>query len=280
MAVDDIKITYVLYEGKHDAAILTRLLREFNYSNYTDKKIKIFPSAIKGFLKSKISDFVYEDENNLYQKPQLPNAICKSESENKWFLFYEMGGDSKEEYVKKFIGSIAKQKSAFSEEQSFETDRLVSLALFFDADNSLDSRKEKFIKSYTDVLPSFCANVTAATSHEIAMAGTEDGFSRVGLYIYGSVAGTGTLEDIVIPLMENGYSTIFSEADTFLNNQMTPKAYANSSKKGKALIGVVGQVKHHGKANQVVLSDTKMISKSKFEAEAVFMDILSFFEAF
>ncbi|MBE7649015.1 DUF3226 domain-containing protein [Tenacibaculum finnmarkense] len=279
MSNSEINITYVLYEGKHDAALLTRLLRENGYSNYTDKKIDDFPTSIKGFLSSKIKNFVYEDENNIYQKPQLPNAICKCKTEDKWFLFYEMGGDSKVKYVKNIIKGIAKKESGFSGEQSFETDNLASLALFFDADESLAKRKEKFTNNYTDTLSSFCKNVSVSNSYKIQST-DQDGFSKIGLYIYGADTGSGTLEDIVIPLMKKNNETVFLEANNFLENQMNAQTYSNSSKKGKALIGVVGQIEHQGKANQVIISDTKLITKGKFSADATFKEILSFFESF
>lgn len=280
MSTETSNITFVLYEGKHDAAILTRILRENNYSNFSDKKISEFPPVLKGFLEGKIKNYTYEDESNIFQKPQLPNAICKSKTEDKWFVFYEMGGDSKIVETNHFIKTIARNTSEFEEEELFETQQLYSLAFFFDADADVNRRKTTFIESYSDNLPQFCTAVSQSAENHLRIDENIDGFSSVGLFVYGADNGTGTLEDIVIPIMREGKEAIFTDADTYLEKHMSTEAKANGSKKGKALISVVGQPKHQGKANQVIISDTKMITKAKLAASPVFANILSFMTGF
>ena len=281
-AQDNPNITFVLYEGKHDAAILTRLLRENDHSNFTDKKISEFPPALQGFLKGKISDFTYEDEVNMYQRPQLPNAICKSKEEDKWYIFYEMGGDSQVEYIKALVSSLATKDSEFDSEEQFETQQAYSLALFYDADKDVKKRKETFEKDYSELLPNFCNLITESDeqSNIISSASETDGFLKIGLFIYGAADGTGTLEDILIPVMKKNKESNFDDADKYLETYMSDAAKQSGSKKGKALIGVVGQPKHQGKANQVIITDSPFITKAKLNANPTFQEILTFLKSF
>jgi hypothetical protein len=270
------KITFVLCEGKHDVALLTRLLRENNYKNYTDKKLKEFPAPIKGFLEAKINKFTYEDEFNILQKPQLPNAICKSMNKNHWYIFYQMGGDKQLEYSKSLISSLKTDTTDFSPDEEFETQHKYSLALFYDADNNVQIRRKTFINDFSEVLKDFTKLVKESESNVISSNIALDGFLKIGLYIYGSLKGSGTLEDIIIPIMKEKDECIFNNAEKYLKQHMSPESYNKNSKKGKALIGVVGQPKHNGKANQVIISDTKLITKSNINKNPIFRNILNF----
>ena len=80
--------------------------------------------------------------------------------------------------------------------------------------------------------------------------------------------------------MQNGNEPLFQDADVYLEKYMSVADKENPSKKGKALINVVGQPKHHGKANQVIISDTNLINNEKFSSNDVFTDILTFMLGF
>ncbi|MEN9444241.1 MAG: hypothetical protein RIS47_1131 [Bacteroidota bacterium] len=108
------QILFVLYEGKHDAAILTRLLRENGFKNYTDKSLNSFPERLTKYFEGVIKGFTYEDELNLYQRPQLPNHVCTTEDKAFWLVFYEMGGDKQKESCHSFLQKIAIPESDFS----------------------------------------------------------------------------------------------------------------------------------------------------------------------
>ncbi|MCT4615104.1 MAG: hypothetical protein N4A49_09560 [Marinifilaceae bacterium] len=279
MSTERTNITFVLYEGKHDAAILTRLLRLNGYSEFKDKAISEFPTKLKGYFESKIKGFIYEDETNIFQKPQLPNHICKSKDGINWFVFYEMGGDSKKKFVLDIIKELKNETNDFTNEEKFDTDSPVSLAFFFDADDDILKRKKSFIADYSTLLTGFTRSIETTKSREAVIVG-KDGFSRIGLYIYGGNDSTGTLEDIIIPIMQEGKKEMFKDANDYIDKYMSDTAKKSRSKKGKALIGVIGQPKHYGKSNQVIISDTKFITKDKLSKNSVFKSILKFLNSF
>ena len=267
-------IIFVMLEGKHDAAVLTRLLRDNGYSNFTDKKIKQFPTALKGYFQSKIEGFVYEDEANIWQKPQLPNYICKEKQGSRWFVFYEMGGDSSSEPMKALLRPFQEKKSELTTSFGFAQPS-ISILFFFDADKDLQARKNTFFQQYKDFIANFSEEVLHSSEEQkgIFKAGV-DGFRSIGLFVYNL---SGTLEDIVVPLMQQGQEEHFANATSYLDHYLSDTA---SSKYKKALIGVVGQPKNPGKANQSILADTKMLNQHKFNTDDTFREIVTFFQKF
>jgi len=267
-------IIFVMLEGKHDAAVLTRLLRDNGYSNFTDKKIKQFPTALQGYFQSKIEGFVYEDEANIWQKPQLPKYICKEKQGSRWFVFYEMGGDSSSKSMKALLQPFQEKKSELTTSFGFAQPS-VSALFFFDADNDLQARKKTFSQQYKDFIPSFSEEVLHSSQEQKAIfkAGV-DGFRSIGLFVYNL---RGTLEDIVVPLMQQGQEDHFANATSYLDHYLTDPASSNYK---KALIGVVGQPKNPGRANQSILADTKMLNQEKFKKDETFKGIVDFFQKF
>lgn len=269
------RIVFVLVEGKHDSAALTRLLRLNGFHNFTDRKISQFNENLKGFVQSKINDFIYEDESNIWQRPQLPNYIISDGT--LFFLFYQMNGDTQSAKTIELLKPFKKLSSTIDPAFSFsKTQPNVSLLFFYDADESIGKRKQLFIDQYKDFFPEFIKYVDSEDLDVLTlMDANSDGFTKVGLYIYGK---SGTLEDLVIPLMKDGNMPKFDDADSFLQTHMnggaTHKGYT------KALIGTVGQLENPGKANQVIITDTKSLDKSKFDKDPTFVEILNVFKKF
>ncbi|ANQ51577.1 hypothetical protein MY04_4235 [Flammeovirga sp. MY04] len=284
--MSDSNVTFVLVEGKHDTAILSRLLRLNNFSDFTDKKITDFPNPLKGFLEGILNKFEYQDEANVFQKPQLPNKICKDKDSDNFYVFYQMGGDSQFDYVINLIEllKVDDSSSEFFGEQSFDTDVKFSLQLFFDADVCFKNRKREFATKYAELLPNFIESIDVEDHQYFSNVENIDGFSNIGIFIYGE-GESGTLEDIIIPLMRDDKNeALFQKGEDIISEFMpneeeescAKKKQGIKSKKGKALIGIVGQPKHQGKANQVIINDTKFITKGKLDNNDTFKEIFDF----
>jgi hypothetical protein len=294
MSTDNLqmKIAFVFYEGPHDGAILSRLLRLNGFKNKTDMSMMAFPKPLNGFLKGRIKSFNYNNELKISQKPLLPNYIIKSETEDhKWFVFYAMGGDSNPSKPKEIIKSL-KYDFAQDPELSFETQFAYSIAFFYDIDEGLESRMRKFKGDYNDILPALCDSWTQNYAHTIdGETANNDGFLKIGMFNYGvldedsNVMTPGTLEDILLPILNaNSSNNLFEESQTLvrkhqksLNENPTPKnRRKHNSDKGKAIIGALGQPLHPGRANAPIISDTKLITQTSLNADTVFSQIHGF----
>lgn len=285
-------IAFIFYEGPHDGAIISRLLRENGYKNKTDMAIKEFPNPIQGFLSGRIASYEYKNELKITQKPLLPNYILKSEDEdNKWFILYAMGGDSDPSKPLQIIKSL-KYDFSMDPETSFETHSPYRIAFFFDIDKGLESRMKRFNEHYHETIPNFCndwiKNYTHTADSPLAKL---DGFLKIGIYNYGRLnqnnqMSPGTLEDILLPILQKKNPSIHHNAVAHVKNfqknlPTNPKAEQlrkHNSDTGKAIIGTIGQPKHPGRANGPIISDTELITKTALNSDTVFSQILDFLQ--
>lgn len=268
------ELTFVLCEGPHDVAFLSRLINECGCEDKTRKKISSYPDIIKNYIITTANKFDYLPDGQMFQRPDLPSAIC-ADTNDDWFVFYSMNGDSNSSFAKKIIHVFQNlQNNDFEDEETFMPKFKMSLLFFFDADDSLENRLNVFNREYKEELPCF---VEELENMKINKSSNVDNFDSIGLYIFCDDNGVGTLENILIPFIEEGNSQIFESADKFL------KEYSShtfpSSDYSKAKIGIVGQAKLNkpGASNVIIIRDIEYISKEKIESNQIVKEIVQFF---
>lgn len=267
-------LTFVLCEGPHDVAFLSRLINEYGCEDKTRKKISSYPDIIQNYIITTANKFDYLPDGQMFQHPDLPSAIC-ADTNDDWFVFYSMNGDSNSSFAKKIIHVFQNlQNDDFEDEESFMPKFKVSLLFFFDADDSLKSRLNAFNQGYKEKLPSF---VEELKDLKVNKSSNVDNFDSIGLYIFCDDNGKGTLEDILIPIIKKGDSEIFKSADKFLEKYSSHTF--PSSDYSKAKIGIVGQakLKKPGVSNVIIIKEIEYLSKMKIESNQVVKEIVQFF---
>lgn len=166
--------------------------------------------------------------------------------------------------------------------------------MFYDVDDKgIDARINE-VK--TEIGPLFsCAN-TLNNNGDIVY---DDEKFKVGVYIFADHKfASGTLENILLPLMKQGNEEIFNDAEKFLNkhknnDRMKPLKFvkdeagniserrsdrANKYHHAKSLLGVVGQLQNSGTSNTVCIEKADYITLGKISASQPCQEIIDLFK--
>ena len=175
--------------------------------------------------------------------------------------------------------------------EHFEYSHLIwkHLKYLFDADeigtnarmNQIKGELEKVFPDFT-----FAPAYSASTFHTI-----ED--MKIGAYIFREEDNDiGMLEDVLLPLMQDGNDDIFEAAETFLavnhtcelfngklkyTEENEPKLFKVNGKKyfhRKSLIGTVGQLQKSGSSNVVCISQADYLNDEKIKVNKTCNEIV------
>lgn len=95
-----------------------------------------------------------------------------------------------------------------------------------------------------------------------------------GFHLFSNTSNTnGTLEDIVIPLLESSNKELVDVVETFLNeNNLDCDDY----NKEKSIIGVVGQLCYSGSGNADIIKRTNLITQDQINRDVKCQEVISF----
>lgn len=286
----------IFCEGPHDVNFIYRMLKALGYLSYDKCKIKDLPPPFNNFIQSEIEKTEVQGLNLIeIRRTFLPAKVLLKD--NKYLFLYTLGGDTK----------VVKRQEMLNDIFSFvpEPDQIgvapdntqFSAIYLFDAD-------DKGVKSRLEAISKEVNALELNTEQlELSSNGT---FQRIGeinfgTYIFtGTDNQTGTLEDILLPLMKDENEDIFSDAEKFISdhfsdNRLFPLkikiealtgkvSEVRSTRRGhkykfyekKSIIGVVGQLQCSGKSNVVCISDSDFITVEKIGAHSKCIEILNF----
>lgn len=232
----------------------------------------------------------------------LPFGAMKHEKRGHLILIYSFNGDSRKKErigliktLSRWISQPADEKEFSISEESTEAGNNYGLVMFYDADDKgIDARINE-VK--TEIGPLFsCAN-TLNNNGDIVY---DDEKFKVGVYIFADHKfASGTLENILLPLMKQGNEEIFNDAEKFLNkhknndHRMKPLKFvkdeagniserrsdrANKYHHAKSLLGVVGQLQNSGTSNTVCIEKADYITLGKISASQPCQEIIDLFK--
>jgi hypothetical protein len=294
------QIIIALCEGPHDVAFLTRIFKSIGFISNENKKLNEFPHPMDKLMSQEVTQTQVEELNlQEIRKNFLPsNTIQKDDN---YIFMFSMHGDGKREPRKKILRNL---RLNVREEGEIKTDRpdantQLSVIYFFDSDNrGVASRLLEISNEIKEVLPSI---PTTAFNTNGAVC-TIEGI-KIGCYIFtGADNNTGKLEDILVPIMNEGNESIFNNAKKYLqdhydDSRLFPLKLKNEngvttetrSARGrekfdydekKSLLGVVGQLQKSGKANTVCISDTDFLNLNKIKVAPKCKEIIEFINKF
>ena len=293
------QIITVLCEGPHDVAFITKILKTQGFKSNENIKIGDYPSPINKLLISEVTKTNVE-ELNLQEVRQALLPSNTLQRNNDYLFLYSMGGDSKilansQSILREFVSFIPKEEGGFDE--ALPTGTHLSLLYFLDADNKGISRRIEELNN--EIYRNF--EVRPIRNHK-AVANFNS--IKLGAFVFtGSDNATGKLEDILMPLMIRDNETIFSHAESYLNDyfddtRLFPmklrvndagELYEERSERPrdklkydelKSRIGIVGQLQKSGSNNVVCIGQTDYLTLEKIQSNAKCQEIIAFFETF
>lgn len=296
------RIVFVLCEGNHDVAFLSRLLSADGYEKYREKLCE-FPSPLNGWF-TNISKHLRIDDLSLERmtddiKSVLPNRAMINNDRGHLVLLYSMSGDSQKVNREKVISKLvswtqtpANEKEFSLMEESSAEGNNYGLIVLFDAD---DYGVEKRIANAKEELSAYFDEIEVISYNGQVEAMNEN--LKMGIYIFADPkTGNGTLENILLPIMKRDNEPIFNEAEVFLSNhydetrlkqlifKLHPKdgLIEKREKKNKyhpikSLMGVVGQLQNSGASNTVCIEKADYITLAKIKSSQTCQEILGMF---
>jgi hypothetical protein len=290
------QIIAVLCEGPHDVAFITKILRANGFKSNESEKIGKYPIPMNDMLKSEVLKLKVEDLNaakdedaqkvelneigqlNLQETrlALLPlNALVRNEDS---VFLYSLGGDSKilkksQPLLKKFDSFIPKEEGGYDEALPIDTH--LAILYFLDSDKKgIDARVAELNKEIYDTLGMypFKKHNTAVVVNKI----------KLGAFIFTGIDNNyGKLEDILVPLMQQGNEKIFEDAQKYLDDNFhKSRVKKNNYDESKSKVGIVGQLQKSGGSNVVCIGQTDYLTLEKIQSNAKCQEIIAFFETF
>ncbi len=295
------RIVFVLCEGPHDVAFLSRLLSADGYLKYRQPLSK-FPKPLDGWMTQISRNLSIEDLSldRMYDdiKAVLPSNAMLNEEKDQLILLYSMSGDSHEERRNKVISTLKSWSQPPVEEKEFslmeecsEIGNNYGLIVIFDADDmGVNSRIEEAkanLCKYFPIVESITKNGEITYPDEII---------KIGIYIFADPSTKkGTLESILLPLMRHDNESMFDDAKDYLSKhhddtrlkslifKKTPEGIIETRDKKnkfhpiKSIMGVVGQLQNSGTSNTVCIEKADYITLEKIQKDSICQDILQMF---
>lgn len=229
------KYYFVVVEGAHDEAILAKMLKIMGFKERTDI------SEIDPFWQGLVpKNFPYR--NRINERVPVPSIFSKG---NQSVSIYSVGGQDQ------LVPSISLSLS-----NTIDANKLSGLAIICDADELPPLTKFSHLKNALIQEEELWLKEQFST---VKRPGELFGKKpAMGIFILPNNEEQGTLETLLVEGAQTSYPKIHQGATSYLNK--LPSEYTdswNASKKGKALVGIIGNVILPGRSNQVVIKDRK-----------------------
>lgn len=299
------RIVFVICEGPHDVAFLSRILSSVGYVNYKER-LNNFPYPLNDWLVQMTKNLSVEEfkVNRVFDELNmvLPRGAMVNEDRGQMILLYSLNGDQRKKERKRIIDKVSdwtrlpEDNKAFSvSEQIADNGNTFGLIVFNDADDlGIDARLKEIKDEMKDDFP-FVDSIVCNGS-----IACDDGKVKVSAYVFAEDGKEfGTLENILLPLMKQGEEQIFEDANCFLKKHkdesrlkslvfckndsgmiVEDRVKTNKYYHTKSLIGVVGQLQFSGSSNVVCIEKADYINLDKIAESRTCQDILRIFEGF
>ena len=276
--MSDVKALLVFCEGSHDVAFVQKVLilcLEFQKMKW---KFSEYPSPLNALFKQTVQDHAAGDLSlDMAHKFFLPDSVLQKSDH--LILLFNSGGSSQtvivKSLLKQFVYFLESPNEGAPNSQIFSdaTQSVVKEAKYlfiYDADhNGTTALFEKIKKDFEviDEETKWSFNELKVSKDNLFGAIADD----KAAYIWAENTDFGTLEDILLPMVENDQKEIVEKASNFIDDPLfkwetnstdTQREIAQISKRKKAIITSVGQRNNSGFSLSVIIkNETKKIIK-------------------
>ena len=249
------KVCMIFTEGPHDVAFIRNVLNICcNATEQTKIKIKDFPEPLASIFLEYISKKDMGDLSlDMVQKFFFPDKVFKKD--DYFIMLFYTGGNTKISLVKEFISDLKFNiKNKPDKKSDFDIEKYIFIN---DADtNNYQEVIENMKKSYFPIIDS--------ETNETYLTDNDGNF-----YVWHGEDGKGTLEDILIKLLESSNYDLFSKSTTFIKdsfiNLREPQDIPNQAKQYKAILTSAGQGTSSGLSLNSILIRGKLITEDAFK---------------
>lgn len=260
------KVCMIFTEGPHDVAFIRNVLNICcNATEQTKIKIKDFPEPLASIFLEYISKKDMGDLSlDMVQKFFFPDKVFKKD--DYFIMLFYAGGNTKISLVKEFISDLKFNiKNKPDKKSDFDIEKYIFIN---DADMSnYEDVIKSMKKSYFPIIDTE-TNETYLTEN--------DGI----FYVWHGEDGKGTLEDILIKLLENSDSSLLSKTDLFVKeafgNLKNPSDIPTQAKQYKAILTCAGQGKSAGLSLNSILIRGELITVDSFKNNETVKNFASF----
>jgi len=268
-----IKALLIFCEGSHDLAFIRLLLKElFGFSAY-EELFRDYPFPFNRLFSTKVTQHAAKDLSlDMAHKFFLPDAVL-TRDENFVLLFNSGGKNKCAETVKPFLSDFLMLAKA--QEFSYGNVSVVTQAQYlflFDADDyGVEKTLAKVKSDFAEIDENTWMSEEWTRTEGNCFSATSG--NNHGIYVWGDSEYEGTLEDILIPLLEVDHKTSLNKASTAVDELFSwetaandkQRAIAEKAKRYKATITLIGQRKKPGGSMHVIVDQAKLISKKALE---------------
>lgn len=271
--MQEVKALLVFCEGSHDVAFVQQIFKLCLGFKTVEWKFSEYPAPFQDLFKTSVQNHAAKDLSlDMARKFFLPDCVLKKE--DYLVLIFNAGGSEQTDKVKlllkNFLALLA-QSAIFPNDATaivseayylflYDADYIGTTALFNKIKHDFSSIEDEPRWSFSDW--NFLDNNPLGAIAENKAA-----------YIWCTNLQNGTLEDIILPMFETDQEKIIKKATDFIdsdifvwetNNSNLKHQVAEIAKRKKAIMTCAGQRKKTGGSMNVIISQSKLISKNTF----------------
>jgi len=265
----------VMVEGPHDGAFISKVMKVNGYSTFSKPINEYEPKMMAEYLKGQYKNAPVGELNLQSVRQQILFPSYALTSGDEIILIFHMGGDSRVDRrtrlvkdLRDFFLSPASRSTGVVTNQD-----TLTFIYEFDADQSgVDERLKQAndeIGNLDAGFSGFQANASYVVSNGI----------RWGVYVFAKEDGKGKLEDIILPMMEEGNEDIADCAKDYVDRRASFTLFQKekpTKHPEKARIGVMGQLQKAGSAIPAIIEQSAYLTDEKIRKSPICMDIFNF----
>ena len=271
----DLKI--IMVEGPHDGAFISKVMQVNGYKTCKKPIERYSPAFVAKYLSGQYKNAPVDELNlqSVRQEIIFPSySLLRGEEE--MMLIFQMGGDSRADKRKRLVGDIFGFLHSSMTADAVSDSGKMTFVYEFDADEEgVDARLQQVsqeIRQINGAFPGITKNGSYIDSADV----------RWGAYIFEDGSGKGRLEDIILPMMEQGNDDVASYAKDFVDKRNAFKLFQTvkpTSHPQKARVGVMGQLEKAGSANPAIIEQSSYLTKEKILVSPTCCQIFNFLSA-
>lgn len=269
-------VKIIMVEGPHDGAFLSKIMKVNGYKTCGMKISKYEPSYIAGFLKKQYQNIALNEPNVQSARQEVLFPSYSLIRNNELVLIFNMGGDSRVDKRSKLVSDFITLIRSSMVKSETEND-IVSFVYELDADTvGIEKRLSQVNEEIRDKF-----DVSPGISKNASYTDTDKDNIRWGAFIFANDDGMGKLEDIILPMMEEGNEDIAKLAQDFVNRRDNFTLFKSTKAKPtkyplKARVGVMGQLEKAGSPNATIIDQSSFLTDDKIKASTICKTIFKF----